>query len=214
MSYLSIKNIVFDLGGVILDINPALSYEAFANILNAETPDTIIKHLKKNDYFNQLETGKISPHKFRNEIRRFADNELSDNTIDTAWSCMLVNFPQERIDLLKKLKSQYRTFLLSNTNAIHERYFTNLLKTQTDVENLSELFEKVYYSHELKSRKPTPEAFQKMIKDAQINPEETLFIDDLEENIKAAQTLKIKTVHLTPAMNIVELFKKTILRPS
>jgi glucose-1-phosphatase len=189
-----IKNIIFDLGGVIIDIRYNDTIEQFKR-LGFNNFETIYNLIKQNQIFDNLETGKIQPQAFRTELKKYQDH-LTDTQIDLAWNAMIGEMPVNYIPLLKKIRQKYRTFLLSNTNAIHIDYFNRYLKKKFGYNPLPEMFEQTYYSHEMGCRKPDASAFEYVLKDAGLLASETLFIDDLEANIKAAQTLGIHTVHL------------------
>jgi glucose-1-phosphatase len=189
-----IKNIIFDLGGVIIDIRYNDTIEQFKK-LGFNNFETIYNLIKQNHIFDLLETGKILPQAFRAELKKYQDH-LTDEQIDLAWDAMIGEMPANYIPLLKKIRQKYRTFLLSNTNAIHIDYFNRYLKQKFGYNPLPEMFEQTYYSHEIGCRKPDTSAFEFVLKNAGLKPSETLFIDDLEANINAAQTLGIHTVHL------------------
>ena len=120
---------------------------------------------------------------------------------------MIIDFPVERIRLLENLKKHYRTFLLSNTNEIHLLSYSALLKRLHGVE-LDSLFEKAYYSHLIGLRKPKPDIFEYVLKQQGLKAKETLFIDDLEENIKAAQRVGLQTYLLQAPETLIDLFNK------
>ena len=125
-----------------------------------------------------------------------------------AWNALLLDFPKERIDLLKKIKTKYRTFLLSNTNSIHLKEFQERLHNEQGV-YLEDLFEKAYYSHVVKLRKPNADIFNLVLKENDLMPSETLFIDDTASNFPEAEKMGIQTYHLKPGMSItdIDIFK-------
>lgn len=202
-----IKNIIFDLGGVILNIAPQLAFDAFEKLIPETEIETAFEYLNKQEIFDRLETGKITPIEFRNEIRQYLKPNTTDNQIDAAWNKMLLDFPPQRIELLKHLNENYRTFLLSNTNEIHRINYFEQLNSLFQIETLSPLFEDEYYSHELGLKKPDAKIFELLLNDKSLNPQETLFIDDTESNIITAQKLGIQTIHIKPKQEITEIFK-------
>ena len=117
----------------------------------------------------------------------------------------MISFPSERIELLKRLKNKYRLFLLSNTNAIHLAAFQKIYREAFNNELLSDLFEKVYYSHEVKLRKPNKEVYEFVLKDSHLIPAETLFIDDALVNVEAARESGMKGIHIQPGQTILDL---------
>lgn len=193
-NFSSIPNIVFDLGGVLLNINPENSVNQFKAIGLSDT--TRIQHeYRENGLFDRLEKGLLSPEDFRNEIRQYIDAEVSDKQIDHAWNAMLLDFPQERLLLLKKLRKTHRIFLLSNTNSIHWEYYTKDIKNTHGVE-LADCFEKDYYSHDMGLRKPDTTIYHALLKAENLKAEETLFIDDMYSNVEAARAVGMIAHHL------------------
>ena len=194
IEFKKIKNIIFDLGGVVINISYQRALNAFIQ-LGFNEFDVIYSQIKQTHLFDLLETGQIPPQAFCNELRKFKNN-LSDQDIKHAWSAMIVDMPPEHIPLLKTVKEHYNTFLLSNTNAIHIDYFNQYLTETFGSNPLSEMFDKLYYSHEIHQRKPDTAAYEAVLTDSALKPEETLFIDDLYANISAAQKVGIHAYHL------------------
>jgi HAD superfamily hydrolase (TIGR01509 family) len=202
-----IKNIIFDLGGVLLNIDPQRSIHAFHELGMAD----LIKPGGwgyEHEVFLKMEQGLLSDQEFRNGIRTLLSLHVSDAEIDEAWCAMLLRFPAEKIRLLQKLASQYRLYLFSNTNSIHIRHFHKLFMKEFGF-SLSELFVRDYYSSDIKLRKPDLRSFQFVLNDAGLNPSETLFIDDLEKNTEAAALTGMYTIYLKPNMDLVKLFNGT-----
>ena len=125
----NIKNIIFDLGGVILNIDYQLTIDAFKK-LSLNNFDQFYSQFTQNDLLIAMEKGEITPQEFRIQLRKYISKPVSDIMIDNAWNAMLLDFPPERIILLQKLKNKYRTFLLSNTNSIHLEFYSNLLNQE------------------------------------------------------------------------------------
>lgn len=189
-----IKNILFDLGGVLLRLDMDKTREAFAQLgWKKENWEDV--SLSDNPVFKNLEIGLDSPSQFREKIRRILPGNPSDHEIEVAWCAMLIDFPTGIIDYLIRLKGKYRLYLLSNTNELHVRRFEHIFENAYGYP-ISSLFEKCYYSNEIGFRKPNVEAFLAVLKDASINPAETLFVDDLQHNTDAAKTLGMKVLHI------------------
>ncbi|MFN8207246.1 MAG: HAD family phosphatase [Bacteroidales bacterium] len=187
-----IKNIVFDLGGVLMTLDPNLFIEALRKI-DPENFHTIGPAMKKDLVFKEYETGKISSDEFVHRLSAHYPNKPSRDTVEAAWNAMLIDFSHKRYELLQSLQSNYRLFLLSNTNSIHITHCDRYVKDKFGIPSLASLFEKAWYSHMLQLRKPDPEIYNYLLADAGIRAEETLFIDDLSENTTAAEGAGIKT---------------------
>ncbi len=204
-----INNILFDFGGVILNINHKLTEDAFRE-LGIENFEQLYSQAVQNQLFDKLEKGQISPGEFREEIRKIY--YLTDPQIDKAWNAILLDIPEERIKVLEAVKNNYRTFLLSNSNAIHYDVYMAELKEKYGYEDFSPLFEKVYFSFQIGKRKPDNEIFEFVLKENNLIPEETLFIEDSIQHIKSAAGLGIQTYLLEPNEEISGLFTNGKLR--
>ena len=191
----NIDNIIFDLGGVILEIDLDIIKKGFIS-LGFNQLESGIELFKHNKTFQKFEKGQIEPQTFRNEIRKACPKPFSNTQFDQVWNSVILNYPKENIQLLKVLHEKYATFLLSNTNEIHYNFYTEILKEKFSIKKLDLLFNKAYYSHTSGMRKPDTEFFKLVLHENNLKPEKTLFIDDFKENIEAAKSLKIKTIHL------------------
>lgn len=190
-----IKNIIFDLGGVLLNIDYDLTLQAFQK-LGIKNFNQFYSQAKQSAIFSLLETGKISADIFCNEIRIIGEISSPNNDIIDAWNSMLLDFPQERFDFLKTINKRYNSFLLSNTNSIHLEALNKLILEKNNVSNLNSYFLATYYSHLVGLRKPHPEIFQHVIDDNNLNPESTLFIDDSVQHVNGAKSIGIQSVLL------------------
>lgn len=204
----NIKNIIFDLGGVILNIDFKKTEEAFRQ-LGLDNFSTHISQFHISDFFLQYETGKIDDDAFVTGILNLMKNPAERHQVIEAWNALLLDFPPERIGLLKRLKKKYRLFLLSNTNSIHLKEFNRRLYNEYKV-YLEDLFEKTYYSHAVKLRKPESAIYKLVLAENNLVAEETLFVDDTATNFPEAEKLGIKTHHVKPGTSItgIELFKQ------
>ena len=199
-----IKNIIFDLGGVILDIDFYKTQNAFRSLGLHEIEDLFgLGHAAS--YFKDYEVGKINDEEFINNIRKSVSEELSPDEIIKAWNAMLIEFPKPGIEKIKELKLKYRTFLFSNTNAIHLKAFRKMFEADYPGETLDGLFEKVYYSHLMKARKPDVASFIQIINENNLIAEETLFVDDAEINLKAAREAGLQTFLINGNSSILDL---------
>ena len=209
MDLSGIKNIIFDLGGVILNIRYQNALEAFQK-LSTSQQTIAFSQQKQSRLFDDYETGRISDQAFREGLRQHYEIEASDAEIDAAWNAMLLDIPAERITLLQALSQKYRLFLLSNTNAIHLVHFTRLVAEGFAIPSLDSLFEKTYYSHLIGQRKPDAPVFEHILKRHQLHRHETLFIDDSIQHIEGARQVGLQTLFLAPPLTINEVFKNAI----
>ena len=187
-----IHNIIFDLGGVVMDLDVERSKKGFGDLGFDESSF----HLQKDDgenIFVLLERGRISSEEFFSRLKKALPRPVGTETLREVWNLMIVGFREEKIRLLQELRGRYRTFLLSNTNSIHIAKCNRLLQEEYGISGLEALFEKTYYSHTTGLRKPMPEIFELVLRENGLVPAETLFIDDSEEHLAAAKSLGIVT---------------------
>jgi putative hydrolase of the HAD superfamily len=205
----NIKNIIFDFGGVILNIDFNKTINAFVN-LGIDRFSESFTGFSQSQVFNDLETGKSSPAEFYEGLRTELGVKLSNEQIAEAWNALLLDLPPHRVDILKSLKNNYRLFLLSNTNQIHFESYNSRFKQDYGYD-FSDLFEHAYWSFNVKKRKPDTEIFEHVLTSSGLNPSETLFIDDSYQHIEGARKLGIKTLHLH-GIELKDLFENGSLR--
>lgn len=192
-----IKNIIFDLGGVILNLDPMATQQAFEKLGLADFE----KHystIRQTGCFDDFDRGKISEKEFRDHLKKFLPATVTDETIDHAWNAMLLDLPKERLALLEAMGKKYRLFLLSNTNEIHVTAFSAYLQKTYGFGDFSSYFERWYYSCRIGKRKPDAEAFQYVLDENGLKAEETFFIDDSPQHVEGAKKIGIKS-YLLPA---------------
>jgi len=200
----NIRNIIFDLGDVILNIDIPLTFRAFSE-LSGLPVEELNKLFTQNELFRKFETGEVDEPAFRSLVRKvLAMPELSDEAIDQAWNALLLDIPPARIDLLKKLSVNYRLYLLSNTSSIHIRRVNEILQETAGIPRLDELFNQVFLSYELGIMKPAPEIYRKVLERAGLDATETLFLDDNLANTNAASELGIQVIHVQKPTTILE----------
>jgi len=200
----NIKNIIFDLGGVLLNIDYKKTEKAFIDLGVANFAE-LYSQQKASPLFEQLETGTITNQEFYKALNSVAKMDKGDTEMENAWCAMLGHFDKEVLMWLEEIGFRYKTYLFSNTNRIHHAAFQRLFKQQIGRDNFDEYFVKAWYSHELGWRKPYPEAYMKLLAIEQLNPEETLFIDDSEVNIIGAQQAGLHTIWLKPPQTVLDL---------
>jgi FMN phosphatase YigB (HAD superfamily) len=190
----NIRNIIFDFGGVIIDIDYQSTIRSFQNLGIGNFEEHYSK-MKQSHLFDDLEKGKITPHEFRERIRSISNRALSDIEIDDAWNSILVDLPKENLDFLERIRSRFRLFLLSNTNEIHERAFNEILRKKFGEDVLGKTFDAVYFSHHLGMRKPDAEIFRHVLDENRLLVTETLFVDDSFQHIEGASKLGLQTFY-------------------
>jgi len=201
------KAIIFDLGGVILNIDYILTIAAFKK-LGIKEASTFYCKKTQNHIFDKLETGDISGKYFLESLQKQTNN-ASTMQVEKAWNAMLLDLPQRRLDCIKKLKNKSKIFLLSNTNAIHIRAFKNKIGAEK-WKAFSALFDKMYLSYEIGFRKPSKEAFHIILKENKLKPNEVFFIDDSPQHIEAAKKMGIHCYYLKQGEDIVTVFPDTV----
>jgi len=192
----SFNTIIFDLGGVVLNIDYNRTVEAFKK-LGKDNFDALYAKSQQDQIFDQFETGQLSGKEFTAYMKQFLDPSITDRAIENAWNAMLLDLPLHRIQLLEQLKKNYKIFLFSNTNEIHLHAFRKIIEEQHGNRDLLEdIFHQTYYSHLVGKRKPHAEAFQTVLDQHNLAAEKTLFIDDSIQHIEGATKLGIQTIHL------------------
>ncbi len=200
----AIKNIIFDLGGVLLDIDYNKTADAFKK-LGAIHFDGFYSQAAANELFEALETGNISEEGFYIAMQRHCLPGTTYSQIQMAWNAILLSFRKESLFFLSLLKGRYNLFLLSNTNSIHFTEFKKIFQREIGQPLFDDYFIKTYYSHLINRRKPYPSTYQFVLENAGIRPEETLFIDDSFVNIEGAKELGLHTHLLLPEEKIENL---------
>mgnify|MGYP001061429358 CR=1 FL=1 len=204
ISRANIKNIIFDLGAVIINIDLQLTATALKQLINPtfeSQKDDLVQKAYKAPFFIEYELGKIDDATFCQRLRDEFHLEANDDQIVAAWNTLLLDIPAERIELLHNLRKTHRTFILSNTNTIHIKEVNQILHKSHQIATCDDLVEKAYYSHIMHKRKPWPEIYQQVIDENGLDPTETLFIDDNEANIKAANSVGLQGLLVVPNLN-------------
>ena len=200
----TIKNIIFDLGGVFIEIDYSKTLKAFTD-LQVQDFNTFYTQHHASDLFEALETGKLKAEEFYNTFRNHTNTTLRDEEIEESWNALLGKFYPDRLIWLDAIRQQYKVYLLSNTNAIHHKAFMKIYREQTGKNNFDDYFIKAYYSHEMGLRKPYVEIYDYVLSEQGLQASETLFIDDTLTNIEGARKAGLQTVHLLPSMSLIEL---------
>jgi glucose-1-phosphatase len=201
----NIDFLIFDLGNVIIDIDIPLTIKELKNELSEEE-----FHLAENFFASEIhahfETGLVDEMAFRNQVRKDFKKEWSDEKIDTIWNALLLQIPQERIDLLKELKNHYTICMLSNTNSIHYKKVEEILMRDCGVNTFSPIFDRLFLSYEMGYKKPDPAIYEEMVRQLNTTAERCMFFDDLEANLTAADNAGLQTYHIDHPKALVEFF--------
>jgi HAD superfamily hydrolase (TIGR01509 family) len=200
-----IKNIIFDLGGVIINLAVEKTHQAFAT-LSGLPLEEIKSRVHHGAYFHEYEKGLITDAEFRSHLRESLNLTVTDSEIDAAWNAMLLDISIERIQLLEKLKKTYSIYLLSNTNNIHLQCFSNIVEQLTGKAQIDYYFHNAYYSHLLKLSKPDIAIYEHVLAQNNLLAAETIFLDDNKDNLAGANKVGIQTFHVQHPDQIFSLF--------
>jgi len=206
-----IKNIIFDLGGVVLDIDESMTVHELQKI--GIDGNALMQDPRFLTIDGKFERGIISAHTFRKQMKQLIGKEnLSDPDFDFLWNSMLLDIPRERIHALEQIKDHYNIFLMSNTNEIHYDLYVRDLQLRFGYKQFDDLFDKSYFSFDVHLMKPDPLFFEYIVEHQNLKPCETLFIDDTKANIEAASALGLHTYHIRRDELVRNLFEDGILK--
>lgn len=209
---MEIKNIIFDLGGVILNIDYNKTIAAFEQ-LGIPNFETLYTQAKQTKVFDHYETGKIDSTRFVNHLKTMLPHPISKKEIIKAWNAMLGDLPSERLEFLSAVNTAYNTALLSNTNPLHLGFFHDHLRHVHNQESLQPYFDGVYFSSDIGFRKPNTEAFIYVCKQHDYDPSQTLFIDDSLQHVEGAQRAGLQSIHLnTEETNLIDLLRPLLTK--
>lgn len=172
--------------------------------------DDLYQQSFSNPLFAKLEKGLITNETFYEQFREATATQLTNLEIETAWNAMLGNFRKSSIAILPKLKQRYNLFLLSNTNDIHYKAFCKIYQQQFGSHNFDDHFHKAYYSHLYHERKPETIAYEVILAENNLNPHETLFVDDTMKNIAGAQAAGLKTLFIQKEVLVEDVLKDVV----
>lgn len=201
---MQIKNVIFDLGGVLLNIDYNRTKDAFA-ALGFLKFEEMYNQYHSDGLFTQLETGHVKPAEFYRQMLLHAPQGVTANDIENAWNAMLLNFRTPTLAFIASLQATKKVYLLSNTNAIHEAAFLKIIAEDTGVQDFDACFTRAWYSHKIGLRKPHVATYQYVLKDAGIEAGETIFIDDSYNNIEGAVAAGLQTHLLLPNEQIQDV---------
>ena len=199
-----IKNIIFDLGGVILNLDYTKTVDEFKKIGLLNFQDLYSQKMQ-NILFDDFEKGEVSSAEFISSLIDSENLKIKEIDFINAWNAMLLEIPIKKLEFINSLKKDYKVFLLSNTNEIHIYKFEDDLKKNNMLNQFYKCFDKVYYSSRMGKRKPDENCFNQVLKENKLIPEQTLFIDDSIQHIKGAKVVGLKTFHLEKNKSIIDL---------
>lgn len=205
----SIKNLIFDLGGVIIDLSIDNTLNSFATLAGVDRQ--VIHNLYHSaPEFLLYETGELTDAEFRAFVNKQCKRPGTDEAIDQTWNGMLRGLPKNKLDLILRLRDKYNVFLLSNTNAIHVKHINEVMLPAIPgaLPSLDNYFDKAYYSHIMKMRKPHTQIFEQVLADSGLVASESLFLDDNHDNIIGASKVGIKTAFVNTPDFILKYFNE------
>ncbi len=199
---MSIRHIIFDLGNVLIDLDIAATERRLRALLGRHFRASFVRN-EQEGLFEAYEKGLIPEADFFAELRRLAKAEVSVAQLKDAWNAMLLGFPLDRLLWVEELRTRYRTYVLSNTNETHLEWVYRHLRDDYGISDYEErFFDKVWYSHRVHLRKPEPEIYGHVLEDGDLDPAETLFVDDNPVNVEAARAAGIHAVHNPPGTDV------------
>ena len=200
-----IEAIIFDYGGVLINIDYQATIDEFKS-LGIYDFDAMYSQADQSNLFNQIETGQITPDKFVNQLLRLLPEGIKFEQVVSAWNAIIKDVPIKSIKLLTDLKAKgYKIYLLSNTNSLHIEVANNEWNKVSELK-IEELMDAVYYSHEVGLRKPDQSIFEFVCAKHKLDVSKTLFIDDSIQHIEGAKKIGLQTYHLQKDEDVQDLF--------
>jgi glucose-1-phosphatase len=196
--------IIFDLGGVLLNLDYDLTENAFIS-LGMKNFGESYSQLQQTQLFDRFERGEVSSFHFINQLLDRLPTGTNANQVVHAWDAMILDFPVNRLQSLEELSKKYRLFLLSNTNDLHIDAVRRSLEKTVGHRNLEQYFEKTYFSSAIGMRKPDQNIFEFVCTENGLDPQKTLFIDDSPQHVKGAKDVGLNAVLLPKNQEVFEL---------
>ena len=200
-----LDTIIFDLGEVIVDLDTDAVLKAFTELTRAdgrEIRDLIVS----SPYLYQYETGQLADEEFVNEVNTLLRSQIGFADFRYAWNLMIKSIPMQRLNFMDKLKETHKILVLSNTNAMHEACFEEMVELQTGLK-MRHFAHTVYYSHRIGLRKPESAIFELVIREQNLRPDRTAFLDDRPENIEAAKATGLQAIQVMHPDQIFEILQ-------
>jgi putative hydrolase of the HAD superfamily len=197
--------VIFDLGNVLIDID----YSQAMDLMKSALPSTLhdrVDHCYTADFHKAYEKGQISSAEFRQEFRDYFQTNWSDVEVDYYWNSLLGTIPAYRLELVRKIKTQYQVGILSNTNEIHIEAVYAQLQAEHNLENFDPLFDWVFYSHEMGLAKPNQDIYQQLLLELGTTANRVLFFDDLKMNVDGAASVGIQAIQVVGPETLLNFF--------
>lgn len=205
-----IRNIIFDFGGVLFEIDynrPILAFEA----LGLRGFRDFYAQAGQNEYFDRFESGDLSVEEFLAYLKGHVPHATGQE-VEDAWNSILIGIMPEQVNAVKKMRDRgFRTFLLSNTNAFHVASFEKMIEDRMDMSDFRSAFEAIYYSNVIRMRKPHPETYLQICSWNGLLPSETLFIDDSIQHVEGARQAGLHAFHLKNGLRLDEELNRMFL---
>ena len=197
------KNLIFDFGGVILNIDIRRSMDAFKHYLPSNNiPENMLDH----PALHAFEIGAMDEEDFYHQFSAALGIDVSMEMFTEAWNSLILDLPVARVELIKNLRNTHRTFLLSNTNSIHYQRVSEVVEQTIGHKEIDQYFEAAYYSHFLGLRKPDHTSFRYILENHDLIPEETALLDDNDDNLESAKQLGIQPFKISANRTIIDVF--------
>lgn len=189
----AINNIIFDLGGLFIDVYMHRFEETLQQHLG-RSPEVELLQMQQKGVFDAYEVGEMSSSVFLEELVRAFRGDCSAAQVEAAWNAILGQVQLKQLQAVQVLRTRFQVVLLSNTNDLHVDALEQEFAMRCPGERLSTYFDQVYYSQRIGKRKPNRDAFEHVLQLQQFKPEETLFIDDTAGHLAGAQAAGIHTL--------------------
>ncbi|MFN8280090.1 MAG: HAD family phosphatase [Saprospiraceae bacterium] len=202
-----LQNIVFDFGGVLLNLDESRTIKGLQEVLDPALSADLMEQV-----IHPYERGEISEEAFFNRLQRRSVKVLNGDAYFYIWNAMLLDMPEQRLNMLRELRKQYKLYLLSNTNITHVRNVFRYLHNTHGVKDFGSYFQEVFLSHDIHLRKPDQAIYEYVIHRAGIDPALSLFIDDKPENTEAASACGFRVWTHDPAQEIADVISHILQR--
>jgi putative hydrolase of the HAD superfamily len=205
-----IKNVIFDFGNVLFDLDLPSIERNLQQLMGGEYEQAREK-LLRNRVFELYETGGMTSAEFLDHIRMSAPEPPAPEVIRDIWNSIFLEMPAHRFTMLQELRQKYKVFLLSNINELHEQWIADYMVRVHGIHDYESLyFDGVYFSHLIRLRKPDTAIYEYVLADAELNPAESVFFDDVEANIEGARAVGIEAFLHPAGTEIADHVKRVL----